>query len=36
VCRHDEQRYGRSRTRDLILHYYNAYAAGDIQAWVEN
>jgi hypothetical protein len=35
VRRHDEQRYGRFRTRDLILHYYNAYAAGDMDAWVE-
>jgi len=35
VRRHDEQRFGRYRTRDLILAYYNAYAAGDMGAWVK-
>jgi len=35
VQRHDQERYGRFRTRDLILHYYNAYAAGDMGAWVQ-
>ncbi|MHB8995563.1 MAG: Eco57I restriction-modification methylase domain-containing protein [Armatimonadota bacterium] len=35
VQRHDQERYGRFRTKDLILHYYNAYAAGDMGAWVE-
>jgi len=35
VRRHDEQRFGRYRTRDLILAYYNAYAAGDMSAWVK-
>ena len=35
VQRHDQERYGRFRTRDLILHYYNAYAAGDMAALVQ-
>lgn len=35
VQRHDEQRHGRYRTKDLIVHYYNAYAAGDLGAWVK-
>jgi len=35
VRRHDEERFGRYRTRDLILAYYNAYAAGDMGAWVK-
>jgi hypothetical protein len=35
VERHDQERYGRFRTRDLIGHYYNAYAAGDMEAWVQ-
>lgn len=30
---HDEHRYGRFCSRDLILHYYNACAAGDMEAW---
>jgi hypothetical protein len=34
VRRHDEAQFGTFRTRDLILHYYNAYAAGDMTAWV--
>lgn len=34
VQRHDEDRHGRYRTKDLIVHYYNAYAAGDMGAWV--
>ena len=35
VRRADEARYaGRFRTRDLILHYMAAYAAGDTDAWV--
>ena len=35
VQRHDEERHGRYRTKDLIVHYYNAYAAGDLGAWVK-
>ena len=35
VERQDRARYGRFRTRDLILHYWSAYAAGDLEAWVE-
>lgn len=35
VQRNDEERYGRFRTRDLIRHYYNAYAAGDMTALVQ-
>jgi hypothetical protein len=35
VHRNDEERYGRFRTRDLIRHYYNAYAAGDMTALVQ-
>lgn len=35
VQRHDQERYGRFRTRDLILYYYNAYSAGDMEAWVQ-
>jgi hypothetical protein len=35
VREHDERDYGHYRTKDLILHYYNAYAAGDMSAWVE-
>mgnify|MGYP003519303214 CR=1 FL=1 len=31
----DEKVYGRYRTRDLILDYYNAYEAGDWDAWVK-
>jgi len=36
VKRHDEERFGRYRTRDLILHYWSAYAAGDMSAWVDD
>ena len=35
IKRHDEQRHGRYRTKELILHYYSAYAAGDVGAWVK-
>jgi hypothetical protein len=35
VREHDLRDFGRYRTKDLILHYYNAYAAGDMEAWVE-
>ncbi len=35
VKRQDEARYGGFRTRDLILAYYRAYAAGDMSAWVK-
>jgi hypothetical protein len=34
VRRHDEQRFGTYRTKELILQYYNAYEAGDMEAWV--
>jgi len=32
--RQDEARYERFRTKDLILSYYSAYAAGNMDAWV--
>jgi hypothetical protein len=35
VREHDMNDFGHYRTKDLILHYYNAYAAGDMSAWVE-
>jgi len=35
VKREDERRYGRYRTRDLIIAYMNAYAAGDLDVWIE-
>ncbi len=36
VKRQDEARYGgKYRTRDLILGYYNAYGAGNLDAWVK-
>jgi hypothetical protein len=36
VKRQDEARYGgRFRTKDLILGYYNAYRAGNMDAWVK-
>jgi len=35
VKRQDEARCGSFRTRDLILAYYSAYAAGDMKAWVK-
>ena len=35
VKRHDIERHGRYRTKELIVHYYNAYAAGDMEAWVK-
>ncbi|MCE5237807.1 hypothetical protein LLH23_04885 [bacterium] len=35
VERRDRERYGRFRTRDLILHYYSAFGAGDMEAQVE-
>ncbi len=34
-CGHkDRAAYGAYRTRDLILGYYDAYAAGDLQVWL--
>ena len=35
VRRQDEAAYGRYRTKDLILAYYNAYAAGNMDARVK-
>jgi len=35
VRRHDEARWGRFRTKDLILAYHNALAAGDLAGWVK-
>ena len=36
VRRQDEAKYqGRFRTKELILGYYNAYAAGNMDAWVK-
>jgi hypothetical protein len=35
VRRQDEAQYGRFRTKDLILSYHNAYAAGNMDAWVK-
>ncbi len=35
VKRQDEARYGSFRTRELILAYYNAYAAGNMDAEVK-
>ena len=35
VKRHDEQNFGKYRTKELILQYMNAYAAGDMDAWVK-
>jgi len=32
VRRHDEQQFGRCRTKDMILAYMNAIVAGDIEA----
>lgn len=32
--REDVAQHGRYRTRDLVLAYYAAYAAGDMDAWV--
>jgi len=34
VKRHDVEEFGTYRTKELILHYYSAYAAGDMDAWV--
>ena len=34
VCRHDEAEFGHYRTRDLILAYMNALAAGDTETIV--
>jgi hypothetical protein len=33
VKKHDMKQFGRYRTKDLILQYYAAYAAGDMDAW---
>lgn len=35
VSRQDVEKYGNYRTKDLIIAYYNAYAAGDMDAWVK-
>jgi hypothetical protein len=35
VKRQDEARYGAFRTKELILAYYSAYAAGNMDAWVK-
>ena len=35
VKRQDEASYGHYRTKDLILSYYNAYAAGNMDAYVK-
>lgn len=35
VERQDTARYGRYRSRDLILHYMSAYAVGDTDAWID-
>jgi hypothetical protein len=35
VRRQDEARWGRFRTRELVVAYWNAYAAGDVGAWVK-
>lgn len=32
--RRDEKAYGRYRTAELVLHYWSAYAVGDMDAWV--
>ncbi len=34
VERKDRAAYGAYRTRDLILGYYDAYAAGDLQVFL--
>lgn len=36
VKHHDEEEYGRYRTTELILDCLNAYAAGDVGAWVQD
>ncbi len=35
VKREDEARFDRYRTRDLVLAYIAAYAAGNLDAWVK-
>lgn len=35
VKHQDEAAYGSFRTKDLILAYFNAYSAGDMDAWVK-
>lgn len=35
VKRQDEAKFGAYRTKDLILTYYNAYEAGNMDAWVK-
>ena len=35
VKRQDEARHATFRTKELILAYYNAYAAGNMDAWVK-
>jgi len=34
VERKDRAAHGAYRTRDLILGYYDAYAAGDLEVWL--
>ncbi len=36
VKRHDIEKYGTYRTKELILQYYNAYAAGDMGAYINS
>lgn len=35
VKRQDEAAWGSFRTKDIILAYFNAYSAGDMDAWVK-
>ena len=35
VKRQDEENYGSFRTKELVLAYYNAYDAGNMDAWVK-
>ena len=32
--RRDREQFGKYRTKELILHYWSAYNAGDMGAWV--
>ena len=34
VERRDREQFGKYRTKELILHYWSAYNAGDMGAWV--
>ncbi|HJN15094.1 MAG TPA: hypothetical protein QGH10_06380 [Armatimonadota bacterium] len=33
--RHDEEKFGKYRTKALILQYMNAHAAEDMDAWAK-